>query len=179
MLAFVFLTALVAAPAAASTAVIADRSALQTALFGCVGACGGSLRGSGVSAYCYYGDGGPWASGTGAECDAGSTHGAIDTWDVSRVTTMYHIFASASVFDQDLSSWNVGKVTDMYHSESSVRSLLLLLLLLVGRGVLSSVYTSLSSPSLSCGVLPLLVSPPLSLPLLSHWSPPPPPPPSV
>ena len=139
--------------------ILPHRNALQTALFGCVGACGGSLWGSGARAYCYYGDGGPWASGTGAECDAGSTHGAIDTWDVSRVTTMYHIFASASVFDQDLSSWNVGKVTDMSGSESSVRSLLLPLLL-VGRGVLSSVYTSLSSPSLSCGVLPLLVSSP-------------------
>ena len=98
------------------------------------------------------------------------------------------VFFDASVFNQDLSSWNVGKVTTMRWSESSVRPLLLLLLLLVGRGVLSSVYTSLSpplsSPSLSCCccVLPLfslLVCPPLSLPLLSHWSPPPPPPPSV
>ena len=71
------------------------------------------------------------------------------------------MFKYASAFNQDLSSWNVGKVTTMKDSESSVRSLLLLLLLLVGRGVLSSVYTSLSSPSLSCcGVLPLLVSPP-------------------
>ena len=69
------------------------------------------------------------------------------------------MFYYASAFNQDLSSWNVGKVTTMSYSESSVRSLLLLLLV-VGRGVLSSVYTSLSSPSLSCGVLPLLVSPP-------------------
>ena len=77
------------------------------------------------------------------------------------------VFNQASVFNQDLSSWNVGKVTAMSESESSVRSLLLLLLV-VGRGVLSSVYTSLSpplsSPSLSCCccVLPLLVSPSLS-----------------
>ena len=76
------------------------------------------------------------------------------------------VFAYASAFNQDLSSWNVGKVTDMSGSESSVRSLLLLIIIVVGRGVLSSVYTSLSphrspSPSLSCcGVLPLLVSPP-------------------
>ena len=70
------------------------------------------------------------------------------------------VFREASAFNQDLSSWNVGKVTTMNSSESSVRSLLLLLVLLVGRGVLSFVYTSLSSPSLSCGVLPLLVSPP-------------------
>ena len=69
----------------------ADRSALQTALFGCVGACN-DVRGYGDETYCYYrltyNDDGPWKSGTGAGCDAGSTHGAIDTWDVSRVTTM-------------------------------------------------------------------------------------------
>ena len=59
------------------------------------------------------------------------------------------VFESASAFNQDLSSWNVGKVTTMYRSESSVRSLLLLLLLLlVGRGVLSSVYIPLSPHSL-------------------------------
>ena len=84
------------------------------------------------------------------------------------------VFREASAFNQDLSSWNVGKVTTMNSSESSVRSLLLLLVLLVGRGVLSFVYTSLSSPSLSCGVLPLLVSPSLPLTLVSS-----PPPPSV
>ena len=54
------------------------------------------------------------------------------------------MFFYASAFNQDLSSWNVGKVTNMYHSESSVRSLLLLLLVVVGRGVLSSVYIPLS-----------------------------------
>ena len=69
------------------------------------------------------------------------------------------MFREAKAFNQDLSSWNVGEVTSMASSESSVRSLLLLPLVVVGRGVLSSVYTSLSSPSLSCGVLPLLVSP--------------------
>jgi len=174
MLAFVFLTALVAAPAAASTAVIADRSALQTALFDCVGACGAALDGLGDETYCYTGNG-PWGSGTGAECDAASTHGAIDAWDVSRVTSMYSIFDAASAFNQNLPSWNVGEVTDMQYSESSVRSLLLL----VGCDILS-LPAALLSLSLSCGVLPLLVSPPLSLPLLSHcWSPPPPPPPSV
>ena len=66
----------------------ADRSALQTALFGCVGACG-DVRGSGDETHCYFDDNGPWESGTGADCDAGSTHGAIDAWDVSRVTSMY------------------------------------------------------------------------------------------
>ena len=84
------------------------------------------------------------------------------------------VFSSASAFNQDLSSWNVGKVTVMVASESSVRSLLLLLLLVVGRGVLSSVYTSLSPLS----PLPLspaaallcssLIGVPLSLFLSSH-----------
>jgi surface protein len=100
------------------------------------------------------------------------------------------VFYYAQAFDKDLSSWDVSKVTDMSNSESSVRSLLLLLLVVVGRGVLSSVYIPLSpSPSLSsCGVLPLLVSPSLSscgvLPLLVSPSLPltlvsSPPPPSV
>ena len=82
------------------------------------------------------------------------------------------MFTSASAFNQDLSSWNVGKVTTMYGSESSVRSLLLLLLLLlVGRGVLSSVYTSLSPLSplpLSPAVFFPYWCPPLSLFLSSH-----------
>jgi hypothetical protein len=66
----------------------ADRSALQTALFGCVGACGAALDGSGNSTYCETGRTGPWGSGTGADCDEDSTHGAINTWDVSSVTNM-------------------------------------------------------------------------------------------
>ena len=71
----------------AEAAAFADRSALQTALFGCVGACN-DVQGSGDETYCHWDDDGPWESGTGADCDAGSTHGAIDTWDVSRVTSM-------------------------------------------------------------------------------------------
>ena len=59
------------------------------------------------------------------------------------------VFAHASAFNQNLSSWNVGEVTTMSLSESSVRSLLPLPLL-VGRGVLSSVYTS---PLLSLSLL--------------------------
>ena len=64
----------------------ANRSSLQAALFGCVGACGGSLSGSSDETYCN--NNGHWTLGTGANCDADSTHGAIDTWDVSRVTSM-------------------------------------------------------------------------------------------
>ena len=69
----------------AEAAAFADRSALQTALFGCVGACN-DVRGSGDETYCN--NNGPWTSGTGAGCHAGSTHGAIDAWNVSRVTSM-------------------------------------------------------------------------------------------
>ena len=69
------------------------------------------------------------------------------------------VFSDASAFNQDLSSWNVGKVTTMYGSESSVRSLLLLLVVVVGRGVLSSVYIPLS-PRLS----PLPLSPAVIFP---------------
>ena len=73
----------------AEAAAFADRSALQTALFGCVGACGAALDQAGTgSSRCYAGRNGAWGSGTGAGCDAGSTHGAIDAWDVSRVTSM-------------------------------------------------------------------------------------------
>ena len=64
----------------------ADRSALQTALFGCVGACTSVSNDGTDTSYCN--NNGPWTSGTGANCNAASTHGAIDAWDVSRVTSM-------------------------------------------------------------------------------------------
>ena len=78
----------------AEAAAFANRSALQTALFGCVGACNkvwrsGLPQHSGDDTYCYMYDYGPWESGTGVGCNASSTHGAIDAWDVSRVTSMY------------------------------------------------------------------------------------------
>ena len=41
------------------------------------------------------------------------------------------VFYYAKAFNQDLSSWNVGKVTDMQYSESSVRSLLLIIIVVV------------------------------------------------
>ena len=31
-------------------------------------------------------------SGTGAACDAASTNGAIEGWNVSKVTNMMHLF---------------------------------------------------------------------------------------
>ena len=60
----------------------ADRSALQTALFGCVGACNDVGSSGTDTSFC---NNGPWLSGTGAGCNAGSTHGAIDAWDLSLI----------------------------------------------------------------------------------------------
>ena len=84
------LLAFEALPGAVAVFAPANRSALQTALFGCVGACGGSLSQWGTTGETYCRGGGPWTSGTGAGCNASSTHGAIDAWDVSRVTSMNH-----------------------------------------------------------------------------------------
>ena len=52
-----------APPVWRAEAVFADRSALQTALFGCVGVCN-DVGGSGDETYCN--NNGPWTSGTGA-----------------------------------------------------------------------------------------------------------------
>ena len=45
-------------------------------------------------------------------------------WDMSKVTDMAGTFASASAFNNDISTWNVSKVTDMtstfYTSASKV-----------------------------------------------------------
>ena len=37
----------------------------------------------------------------------------LDKWDVSRVTSMWHMFERAGSFNQPLNNWNVSKVTDM------------------------------------------------------------------
>jgi surface protein len=37
----------------------------------------------------------------------------ISSWDVSRVTNMYSMFASTAAFNQDLSAWNVSGVANM------------------------------------------------------------------
>ncbi len=91
----------------------ADRSALQTALLGCIGACAGALDGDGDYTMCSSGKNGGWDSGTGADCHSTSTYGAIDTWDVSRVTVMRRLFRFASAFNVSISSWNVASVTNM------------------------------------------------------------------
>ena len=82
------LLAFEALPGAVAVFAPANRNALQTALFGCVGACN-DVRGSGDDTYCHYADDGPWESGTGMGCHSTSAHGAIDTWDVARITSMY------------------------------------------------------------------------------------------
>jgi len=40
-------------------------------------------------------------------------HGAIATWDVSKVTDTSRLFYKASSFNADISKWNVSHVTDM------------------------------------------------------------------
>ena len=69
----------------------------EKGVFGCVGACGQSLSGSGGSTYCQYDVNGPWESGNGVCANADSNvpsdqgtgkYGAIESWDVSRVQSM-------------------------------------------------------------------------------------------
>ena len=40
-------------------------------------------------------------------------HGAMATWDVSRVTDMSRLFSSQRSFDADISNWDVSRVKDM------------------------------------------------------------------
>ena len=75
------------------------RSELQAATFGCVGACGQALSGSGDRTYCSWNANGPWESGDGTTCanaysqvpsgQGDGKYGAIGSWIVSKVTDMY------------------------------------------------------------------------------------------
>ena len=38
---------------------------------------------------------------------------AVESWDTSKVTTMFYMFYSASAFNQAMESWDTSKVTDM------------------------------------------------------------------
>ena len=40
-------------------------------------------------------------------------HGAIGTWDVSRVIDMSRLFSGAKLFNADISKWDVSRVKDM------------------------------------------------------------------
>ena len=75
-----------------------SRAELQAATFGCVGACGRALAGSGDGTYCSWDANGPWESGTGSPCgnrdsivpsgQGSGTYGVIGDWDVAKVTSM-------------------------------------------------------------------------------------------
>ena len=75
-----------------------SRAELQAATFGCVGACGQALWGSGDGTYCpSYADG-LWKFSTGSPCrnrdsivpsgQGSGTYGVIGDWDVAKVTSM-------------------------------------------------------------------------------------------
>ena len=77
----------------------------EKGVFGCVGKCGQGLSGSGGDTYCPINADGPWESGNGVCANADSDvpsgqgtgkYGAIESWDVSRVQSMYR---SECVFD--------------------------------------------------------------------------------
>ena len=67
-------------------------------VFGCVGACGRSLSGSGEGTYCIWSADGPWESGTGSVCvnannnvpsgQGNGKYGTIASWSVGAVTNM-------------------------------------------------------------------------------------------
>jgi surface protein len=48
-------------------------------------------------------------------CAQSLTHGHINSWDVSRITDMNHLFMeqAASQFNDDIGNWDVSRVTDM------------------------------------------------------------------
>ena len=77
----------------------------EKGVFGCVGACGQSLSVYEGFTYCPLASNGPWRSGNGVCANADSDvpsdqgtgkYGAIESWDVSRVQSMYR---SECVFD--------------------------------------------------------------------------------
>jgi surface protein len=50
------------------------------------------------------------------------TYGAINTWDVSRITDMSKLFLNAIEFDEDISGWDVSNVTNMNSMFSHAQS---------------------------------------------------------
>ena len=47
---------------------------------------------------------------------ATTTYGPIETWDVSDVTDISHLFREKNTFNSDISDWDVAKVTTMERS---------------------------------------------------------------
>ena len=76
-----------------------DGTAGGGGVFGCVGACGQSLLVSSLGyTYCHYSANGPWESGDGSVCANANSdvpigqdngkYGAIESWNVTKVTNM-------------------------------------------------------------------------------------------
>ena len=131
-----------------------NRSALQTALFGCVGACDLALSESGYNTYCSCSSSTcAWYTGTGAGCQVpGSIHGAISSWDVGRVTDM-HMSECVPIpsLQPSLSLSFPSSVSSLYSSSPShhtlARSLSLSLSLLLSQCSLVPVPSTKTSPA--------------------------------
>ena len=93
-----------------------DRIALQEAVYSCVGSCM-TRRGTGDDTYCLTGR---FRHGNGNDCKRSRHNGAIEQWNVSRVTSMTRIFYNAKNFNKDISLWDVSRVTSLrqmfYHA---------------------------------------------------------------
>ena len=62
-------------------------------------------------------------AGTTPETGQGSgTHGAINEWDVSQITSMRQLFWGALQFNHPIASWDVSSVTDMGEMFKETRS---------------------------------------------------------
>ena len=99
-----------------------NRTELQTAMFGCVGACGQALSVSYGVTVCPSNANGPWGQGNGTCNNAKNNvptgqgsgpYGVIGAWDVSKVTIMRGMFGFAGQFNQPLGAWDVSRVTSM------------------------------------------------------------------
>ena len=51
-----------------------------------------------------------------------STHGLVESWDVSEVTNMTGLFANNLWFNEDIRAWNTSAVVDMAHMFSGARA---------------------------------------------------------
>jgi len=57
------------------------------------------------------------SSADSSGCDVGQTYGwPMNTWDVSEITDMSHVFLNHGSFNEDISDWVVSKVTAMSSS---------------------------------------------------------------
>ncbi len=63
-----------------------------------------------------------WCSNDTGRREATNRYGHISTWNVSRVTSMSHLFRDKETFNDDISSWNVSSVTNMSNMFEGARS---------------------------------------------------------